>query len=62
MGRRIGAEMNSLLSALCSYGLLLLIFTVAAVTAVFVGISLRKRKNIKEASGTADADAKTEGN
>ncbi|MBO4291302.1 MAG: hypothetical protein J5898_05295 [Lachnospiraceae bacterium] len=54
--------MNSLLSALCSYGLLLLIFTVAAVTAVFVGISLRKRKNIKEASGTADADAKTEGN
>ena len=62
MGRRIGAGMNNLLSALCSYGLLLLIFTVAVVAAVFVGISLRKRKNIKEAAETTVADTKAEGN
>lgn len=45
------------LSALASYGLLLLIFVIACGVAVFLGISLRKRKDAKMASQAPEKES-----
>lgn len=46
-----------LLSTLCTYLLLFLIFVAVIALAVFLGITLRKKKNAKTSQGAGDDTA-----
>ena len=50
------ANLIAFLTVFCSYLLLFGIIGVLAVVAVFIGIRLRKNKDLKDASGKSLAD------